>query len=58
MDPDLVNRHGGTLATGDSGAAEEIRLVVDAIGRLGRGELLAAASAGPTGSAVTIWRVL
>jgi acetyl-CoA acetyltransferase len=53
---DRLNPMGGALATGDAGAAEELRLVVDAAGRLDPGESLLTISAGPTGSAATLWR--
>ena len=53
---DRVNPYGGALATGDAGAAEEIRLVVDAFDRLAHGQTVVTASAGPTGSAVILWR--
>jgi acetyl-CoA acetyltransferase len=53
---DCLNPMGGALAAGDAGAAEELRLVVDAAGRLDPGESLLTISAGPTGSAATLWR--
>lgn len=56
IDPELVNPGGGTLAVGDAGAAEEIRLVVDGLAGLAPGQRLVAASMGPTGSAATILR--
>ncbi len=56
IDPERVNRSGGTLATGDAGAAEELRLVMDSLCELDEGELLLTISAGPTGSAATVWR--
>lgn len=52
----IVNVRGGTLAVGDAGAAEELRLCVDRIGSLASGELLAAVAAGTGGAAVTVWR--
>jgi acetyl-CoA acyltransferase len=54
--PRRWNRHGGALATGDAGAAEELRLVVDAGGRLAPGRLLMTIGAGPSGSAASVWR--
>jgi len=51
-----VNVRGGTLAVGDAGAAEELRLCVDRMADLGSGELLAAVAAGTGGSAVSVWR--
>lgn len=53
---DSLNRWGGALATGDAGAAEELRLVVDGADRVDPGESLLTISAGPTGSAATLWR--
>ena len=53
---DTINRRGGALATGDSGAAEELRLVCDAVDHLADAGLLLTVSAGPTGSAATLWR--
>ena len=56
LDQRGVNPHGGALATGDAGAAEELRLVIDGSERLEPGGTLLAVSAGPTGSAATLWR--
>jgi acetyl-CoA acetyltransferase len=56
IDPDLVNRNGGTLGVGDAGAAEELRLVADAIARAESGGLFLAVSHGPGGAAATLLR--
>ncbi len=54
LDPAIANTWGGALATGDSGAAEEIRLIVDSLDRLSvAGPTLALAS-GQTAAAATI----
>ena len=53
---DAINGRGGALATGDAGAAEELRLVCDAVDHLADGHLLLTVSAGPTGSAAILWR--
>jgi acetyl-CoA acetyltransferase len=53
LDPEAVNRHGGTLAVGDAGAAEELRLLVDVIGRREPGLVLALAH-GLGGAAATL----
>ncbi|MEQ8841668.1 MAG: hypothetical protein RIB98_11855 [Acidimicrobiales bacterium] len=56
LDPTQVNRDGGTLAVGDAGAAEELRLLTDAIARADPGELVLAAAFGPSGAAATLVR--
>lgn len=60
IEPDRLNPHGGTLASGDAGAAEELRLVLDGLHALDsldeEGRNLLTISTGPTGSAATIWR--
>lgn len=56
LSDDTINRRGGALATGDSGAAEELRLVCDAVDHLTDGRLLLTVSAGPTGSAAMLWQ--
>lgn len=54
VDPALVNPYGGALATGDCGAAEEIRMVVDSIETpYVEGPIVTMVS-GPTGAAVTV----
>lgn len=54
IDPALVNPDGGTLAVGDAGAAEELRLLVDPIAAAPPGTTIAAVAFDPTGSAVTL----
>lgn len=56
IDPAEINRYGGTLATGDAGAAEELRLIADGLVGLEPGQHLLTISAGPTGSVATVWR--
>ena len=56
VDPSTVNPDGGTLGVGDAGTAEELRLTVDGVSNAAPGECVAAVSASPTGSAVTLWR--
>lgn len=56
VDPGSANPDGGTLGVGDAGAAEELRLTVDGVPAAADGGLVAAVSAGTTGSAVTLWR--
>lgn len=56
IDPSVANPDGGTLGVGDAGAAEELRLTVDSVLSAVAGDCIAAVSAGPTGSAVTLWR--
>jgi len=48
-----INRAGGAVATGNAGAAEELRLITDGLAD-GAGNLLLTISAGPTGSAVIL----
>lgn len=55
IDPAEINRYGGTLATGDAGAAEELRLIADGLVGLEPGQHLLTISAGPTGSVATAW---
>ena len=50
-----INRDGGAVATGNAGAAEELRLVTDGLASPDAGRLLLTVSAGPTGSAAIIW---
>ena len=54
MGQDAINRSGGAVATGNAGAAEELRLITD--GLAVTGSLLLTISAGPTGSAAIMWR--
>lgn len=56
IDPAEINRSGGALATGDAGAAEELRLIADGLVGLEPGQHLLTISAGPTGSVATVWR--
>lgn len=56
IDSAEINRSGGTLATGDAGAAEELRLIADGLVGLEPGQHLLTISAGPTGSVATVWR--
>lgn len=56
IDSAEINRSGGTLATGDAGAAEELRLIADGLIGLEPGLHLLTISAGPTGSVATVWR--
>lgn len=49
-----INRSGGAVATGNPGAAEELRLITDGLAVIER--LLLTVSAGPTGSAAILWR--
>lgn len=55
IDPAEINRSGGALATGDAGAAEELRLIADGLVSLEPGLHLLTISAGPTGSVATVW---
>ncbi len=56
IDPGRINLAGGALATGDAGAAEELRLIADGLVGLDPGRCLLTISAGPTGSVATAWR--
>ena len=56
VDPSRINRPGGALATGEAGAAEELRLIADGLVGLEPGQYLLTISAGPTGSVATVWR--
>ena len=55
IDRDAINRSGGAVATGNAGAAEELRLVTDGVAG-GSGGMLLTVSAGPTGSAANVWQ--
>ena len=59
IDPARINRSGGAVATGNAGAAEELRLVTDGLvnGASESGALLLTISAGPTGSAAIVWQM-
>ena len=52
VDAGRINRTGGAVATGNAGAAEELRLIAD--GLAPTGSLLLTISAGPTGSAAIL----
>ena len=56
IDAECINRDGGAVATGNAGAAEELRLITDALAVTGGERLLLTISAGPTGSAAIVWR--
>ena len=59
IDGACINRAGGAVATGDAGAAEELRLITDGLAGpavAGGGPLLTI-SAGPTGSAAIVWHI-
>ena len=56
IDAERINRGGGAVATGNAGAAEELRLITDGLAVLGGKRLLLTISAGPTGSAAIVWR--
>ena len=56
VDPSRINSSGGALATGEAGAAEELRLIADGLVGLEPGQYLLTISAGPTGSVATVWR--
>ena len=54
IDRERINRDGGAVATGNAGAAEELRLITDGLA-VAEGPLLTI-SAGPTGSAAIVWQ--
>ena len=59
IDGARINCGGGAVATGDAGAAEELRLITDGLAGpavAGGGPLLTI-SAGPTGSAAIVWHI-
>ena len=56
MDAGRLNRAGGAVATGNAGAAEELRLITDGLVGNASG-LLLTVSAGPTGSAAILWNM-
>ena len=57
IDAARINHSGGSVATGNAGAAEELRLVTDGLADEARSPgLLLTVSAGPTGSAAVLWR--
>ena len=55
IDAARINRDGGAVATGNAGAAEELRLITDGMA-VPAGERLLTISAGPTGSAAIVWQ--
>ncbi len=59
MDGERFNRSGGAVATGNSAAAEELRLIADglAVPAVAGKRLLLTISAGPTGSAAVVWQM-
>ena len=57
VDAGRFNRSGGAVATGSTGAAEELRLITDGLTDPEASRLLLTVSAGPTGSAVVVWRM-
>ena len=52
-----INRAGGSVATGNAGAAEELRLITDGLAEPVPGRLLLTISAGPTGAAAIVWKM-
>lgn len=56
IDEERINRDGGAVATGNAGAAEELRLITDELAVPGGERLLLTISAGPTGSAAIVWQ--
>ena len=57
IDGERINRAGGSVATGNAGAAEELRLITDGLVEPVAGRLLLTISAGPTGSAAIVWQM-
>ena len=64
IDGARINCGGGAVATGDAGAAEDLRLITDGLTGPGLagpavadGRLLLTISAGPTGSAAIVWHI-
>ena len=59
IDADRINRAGGAVATGNAGAAEELRLATDGLAghTTADGRLLLTISAGPTGSTAIVWQM-
>jgi len=55
VDPDRINPRGGSLAVGNAGAADDLRLSVDGISDSRPGDTVAAVSYGMTGAAVSVW---
>ena len=59
IDEGRINRGGGAVATGNAGAAEELRLITDGLAgpAASGGRLLLTISAGPTGSVAILWEM-
>ena len=59
IDADGINHAGGAVATGNAGAAEELRLITDGLAGPATpgGRLLLTISAGPTGSVAIVWQM-
>lgn len=55
LDPATVNAHGGTIAVGDAGAAEDLRLLIDALHHAAPGEHGAALRTGGGAAALSRW---
>lgn len=55
IDQDAINLSGGSVATGNAAAAEELRLITDGLARPDAGRRLLTISAGPTGSTAILW---
>ncbi len=55
IDAERINRDGGAVATGNAGAAEELRLITDGLAVPAGERLLLTISAGPTGSTAIVW---
>ncbi len=55
IDGARINCSGGAVATGNAGAAEELRLITDGLA-VPAGHRLLTISAGPTGSAAIVWQ--
>ena len=56
IDAARINRDGGAVATGNAGAAEELRLITDGLTVAAGARLLLTISAGSTGSAAIVWQ--
>ena len=56
IDAKRINRDGGAVATGNAGAAEELRLITDGLVVTRGQRLLLTICAGPTGSAAIVWQ--
>ena len=56
LDETTVNDRGGTIAVGDAGAAEDLRLIADALHRAAPGDEGAAVRNGGGAAAVSHWR--